>query len=74
MKIPLLVVHARDDPLVSHDDCYDWPELVKNPFLVAVRTWRAVRTSTTAMLGLLDARRGDVLETRRRDFDGRISP
>ena len=40
MRIPLLVVHARDDPLVSHDDCYDWPELVRNPRVVVVRTNR----------------------------------
>lgn len=36
----MLVVHARDDPLVSHDDCYDWRALVKNPRLIAVRTNR----------------------------------
>jgi len=40
VRIPLLVVHARDDPLVSHDDCYDWPELVRNPRVVVVRTNR----------------------------------
>ena len=40
VKIPLLVVHARDDPLVSHDDCYDWADLVRNPRVVAVRTVR----------------------------------
>ena len=35
-----LLFHARDDPLVSHDDCYDWPELVRNPRVVVVRTNR----------------------------------
>ena len=40
VAIPLLVVHARDDPLVSHDDCYDWHKLVSNARIIAVRTNR----------------------------------
>ncbi|KAH8071761.1 poly(3-hydroxybutyrate) depolymerase [Aureococcus anophagefferens] len=40
VAIPLLVVHACDDPLVSHDDCYDWHKLVSNARIIAVRTNR----------------------------------
>jgi len=40
VRVPLLIVHARDDPLVSHDDNLSWPEAVKNSCLITVRTHR----------------------------------
>ncbi|KAJ1446602.1 hypothetical protein M885DRAFT_545778 [Pelagophyceae sp. CCMP2097] len=40
VQVPLLVLHSRDDPLVSHDDCYDWVDAVANPHVIAVRTNR----------------------------------
>ncbi|KAJ8609497.1 hypothetical protein CTAYLR_005459 [Chrysophaeum taylorii] len=40
VKVPLLLVHARDDPLVSHDDNYDWASAVQNARIITVRTHR----------------------------------
>lgn len=40
VKVPLLLVHARDDPLVSHDDNYDWASAVHNARIITVRTNR----------------------------------
>jgi len=40
VKIPLLLVHARDDPLVSHDDNYDWANVIQNARIITVRTSR----------------------------------
>jgi hypothetical protein len=40
VAITLMLVHARDDPLVSHDDCYDWHRVSKNKNIIVVRTDR----------------------------------
>ena len=39
-QVLTLFVHARDDPVVSHDDCYDWDRIAKNKHIITVRTDR----------------------------------
>jgi len=38
IAVPLLILHAKDDPIVSHDDCYDWDRCAANKHIISVRT------------------------------------
>lgn len=40
IAVTTLVLHAKDDPIVSHDDCYDWHRMAANKHIISVRTMR----------------------------------
>ena len=40
IQVTMLIIHARDDPIVSHDDCYDWDRCGANKNIISCRTVR----------------------------------
>ena len=40
IAVTTLVIHARDDPIVSHDDTIDWSRMRRNRNVISVRTDR----------------------------------
>lgn len=40
IAVTTLVLHAKDDPIVSHDDGYDWDRMAANQHVISVRTVR----------------------------------
>eukprot|EP00615_Pteridomonas_danica_P012223 CAMPEP_0114331996 /NCGR_PEP_ID=MMETSP0101-20121206/2784_1 /TAXON_ID=38822 ORGANISM="Pteridomonas danica, Strain PT" /NCGR_SAMPLE_ID=MMETSP0101 /ASSEMBLY_ACC=CAM_ASM_000211 /LENGTH=572 /DNA_ID=CAMNT_0001462515 /DNA_START=1507 /DNA_END=3225 /DNA_ORIENTATION=+ len=40
IAVTLLLMHSRDDPIVSHDDCYDWDRVASNKNIISLRTVR----------------------------------